>query len=415
MKKIFLLMPLALFACSSETATNSQEPTSEKEKCEVTLVEATNGSYAVSPELPADGKAAKGTTLAITAHPAPGYRLDAVYQTVLGGMWGQTHREWFVPEQEITIDTTSWIGAVFVPESLVDNLEVTRDVVYAQPGVKPLKYDVFAPKGAENLPGIIIIHGGGWSSNNEDIMRGLAWELTKGNQYVVFSIDYRWVNELDGDERPNSMHNLIEDVFGAIAHIQEHAANYGCDPSRLALTGDSAGGHLSAAGALLCPMIGDGGFGEVEGVYEYKPTYIPEGKSLEQLKTEITQAVQAVAPSYGPFDAADFKDFIRQKDQSYLDAVSPIRHVPNAKARSIPHYIVRGTADEIVPNKAVLPYVELLKAQGQVVEYVQVEGAGHAFFDWKPDAQTRQTFAEIGVPYAAQMKAFFDRVFYGAE
>ena len=35
---------------------------------------------------------------------------------------------------------------------------------------------VVAPKGGENLPMVVIIHGGGWSSNNEDVMRALAWE-----------------------------------------------------------------------------------------------------------------------------------------------------------------------------------------------------------------------------------------------
>ncbi|MDH5398250.1 MAG: alpha/beta hydrolase [Cyclobacteriaceae bacterium] len=123
----------------------------------------------------------------------------------------------------------------------------------------------------------MIIHGGGWSSNNEEIMRGLARELTKDNQYVVFSIDYRRVNDPEGDAKPNYMHNLIEDVFSAMIHIREHAAEYGLDPDRIAVTGDSAGGHLSEAAATLCTMIGDGGFGQLEGLYEYKPSYVPAG------------------------------------------------------------------------------------------------------------------------------------------
>jgi dienelactone hydrolase len=48
----------------------------------------------------------------------------------------------------------------------------------------------------------------------------------------------------------------------------------------------------------------------------------------------------------------------------------------------------------------------LVKA-GQRVEYIEVGGAGHAFFDWKPDAQTKATFEKFGVYHAAQMKAFF--------
>ncbi len=47
--------------------------------------------------------------------------------------------------------------------------------------------------------------------------------------------------------------------LGAIAHIQEHAAQYGGDASRLAVTGDSAGGHLSEAAEHYLPLIGNGG------------------------------------------------------------------------------------------------------------------------------------------------------------
>jgi dienelactone hydrolase len=57
-------------------------------------------------------------------------------------------------------------------------------------------------------------------------------------------------------------------------------------------------------------------------------------------------------------------------------------------------------------------YVDVLNAAGQPVKYIQVEGASHAFFDWKPDAVTRSTFAKYGVPYAAEMLKFFDSIFY---
>lgn len=70
-----------------------------------------------------------------------------------------------------------------------------QDIVYAQPGAKKLKYDVFTPDGANKLPCIVIIHGGGWATNTEDIMRGLARELIKGRKYVAISIDYRWIGK----------------------------------------------------------------------------------------------------------------------------------------------------------------------------------------------------------------------------
>lgn len=142
------------------------------------------------------------------------------------------------------------------------------------------------------------------------------------------------------------------------------------------------------------------------------PTYLPKGKSVEQVKSEITSAIKAVAPSYGASDASDFKGLLEQTDQVYLDAISPLKHVPNVSERALPHFMVRGTADPIVPHVMVQRYIDMLKTAGQPVQYIQVEGAGHAFFDWKPDAATRATFAKYGVKYAAEMQSFFDHIFY---
>jgi acetyl esterase len=178
------------------------------------------------------------------------------------------------------------------------------------------------------------------------------------------------------------------------------------------VTGDSAGGHLSEAAATLAPLIGDRGFGKQEGVYNYSPTYVPKGKSLADVRQSITNAIKAVAPSYGPSDAPEFKMFIEQTDKGYWDAVSPIKHVPNISERALPHFIVRGVMDPIITHEMIQRYVDVLTAAGQQSKYIQVEGAGHAFFDWKPDAVTRETFAKFGVKYAADMQTFFDSVFY---
>ncbi len=412
-KSIIKSVSLWLLVVAINFATiNITKADSSFEEFTITQVAAENGSYTITPKIPENGKIAAGTEITIKAKPAKGYSLDCIYYTVKGGMWGTTSYENFEPEMKVVVDKDMSIGATFVESSLVENIEVTQNVVYAKPGVKPLKYDVFSPKGAKNLPCIIIVHGGGWSSNNEDIMRGLARELLKGEQYVVFSIDYRWINTLDGDADPNSMDELISDVFGAIAHIQEHAAEYGGDPTRIAITGDSAGGHLSASAATLCPLIGDGGFGKKAGVYEYMPTYMPKGKTAKQVRDEICSAIQVAAPSYGVFDAAFMTNFVTQTDQGYLDAISPIKNIQNVKERAVPQLLLRGTEDMLIKDADNQAYVDVLKAAGQTAKYIQVEGVGHAFFDWKPDARTRGTFAKFGIPYAAEMKSFFDAVFY---
>ena len=101
-----------------------------------------------------------------------------------------------------------------------------------------------------------------------------------------------------------------------------------------------------------------------------------------------------------------------EQPEAALKAVAPLDNIPNIKDRAVPQYLLRGTADPLIQHGAVQAYADALKAAGQTVEYVQVEGAGHAFFDWKPDARTKETFAQYGVPYAGKMKSFFDSVFY---
>jgi acetyl esterase/lipase len=377
----------------------------------VTLEKPENGSIKVSPSIPAGGKVHKGTVITVMASPAAGYAFDGGYFYNNGGR-GRMYFESMDPVFQVTVDQNKAIGASFIEKEALAGFTVTQNVIFAQPGIKKLKYDVFSPKGAKNLPCIIIIHGGGWSSNTEDIMRGLARELVKGGKYVVFSIDYRWIGTRDGDKVPNTMANLIEDVYGAIAYIQEHAKEYGADPIKIAVTGDSSGGHLSAAAANMVNRIGDGGFGVKEGIFEFKPVYIPKNKSVQQVHSEITKAIKAAAPSYGVFGGDMLKRYASDNSEASLKAICPIENIPDVKERAVPQLLLRGTSDMLIKDEPVQAYTDALKTAGQTVEYMKVEGASHAFFDWKPDAQTKATFVKYGVPYAAKMKSFFDAVFY---
>jgi acetyl esterase/lipase len=379
----------------------------------VILDEIVNGSVMLDPALPADGKYKAGTVVTVTATPAAGYILDAGYYSVLG-RFGQMATGVTTSPFKVTIDQEKHIGASFIAKSEVDHVNVISDVVYAKPGVKTLKYDVYSPKGAKNLPIIVIIHGGGWSSNNEDIMRGMAREMTKNGKYVVISVDYRWAQKLDGDATNNTMANLIEDVYGAIAHIMEHAAEYGGDASRIALTGDSAGGHLSAFCADAPNKIGKGGFGKTPGVFEFMPSYIPKNKTVEQLRTEMMAAIKAAAPSYGVFGGNLLNHYSDdpKADSTWKNAIAPLNNIPDAKEREVPQYLTRGTNDMLIRDETVKVYVDALVKAGQRVEYVQVGGANHAFFDWKPDARTKATFYKYGVYYVHEMENFFNSIFY---
>jgi len=370
-----------------------------------------NGTIKVDPALPADGKYSAGTIVTVTAKPDEGYVLDAVYFSEKG-RWGQMYFESMNPVYKVTIDKEKHLGASFIEKAEVANINVTQDIIYAKPGVKPLKYDVYSPKGAKNLPCIIIIHGGGWTTNTEDIMRGLARELTKDGKFVVFSIDYRWAGKLDGDATNNTMADIVDDVFGAIAHIMEHAKDYGGDPTRIGVTGDSAGGHLSALAATMCNKIGSGGFGKTKGIFEFTPSYTPKNKTVEQIRTEMMASIKAAAPSYGVFGGGLLNPYSDDPsaDDTWKDAIAPLSNIPNASERAVAQYFLRGTLDPLIKDDAVKTYVDALVKAGQRVEYVQVGGASHAFFDWKPDSNTKATFAKFGVYYTAEMKTFFSSV-----
>lgn len=373
-----------------------------------------HGKVTVTPAVPADGVVKAGTVLDVKVEVTDeGWVFDSgYYLSMSGGMFYPTFKEVMTPEFQIKVEGDIMsIGASIMEAERLEGHRVIQDVVYAQPGVKPLKYDMFIPDGAKNLPCIVIIHGGGWSSNTEDIMRGLARELIKGGKYVVASIDYRWISTRDGDKTPNTMNQLIEDCFGAILHIQERAAEYGIDPTQIAVTGDSAGGHLSASVATMVERVGDGGFGVKPGVFEYLPTYMPKGMTAAQAKQNLL-AIKAAAPSYGVFDTGSLGRFVQGLGGEAQKAVAPDHNIPAVKDRAIPQYLVLGTLDRTVGREPMEKYVEHLHAAGQKAELIIIDGASHAFFDWKPDQRTKDTFAKYGVPYAADMMRFFDEVFY---
>ena len=405
MKKILLTVLAGMAVSAAAMAQDSFK---------VKVEQPEHGKVTVTPAIGADGTVKAGTVLNVKVEVTDeGWVFDSgYYLSMTPGMFYPTYKEVMTPEFQVTVNSDIWsLGGSVMEAWRLDGHKVINDVVYAQPGVKPLKYDVYIPDGAKNLPCVVIIHGGGWSSNNEDIMRGLARELIKGGKYVVASIDYRWIGQGDGDQTPNKMYQLIEDCFGAILHIQERAAQYGIDPTKIAVTGDSAGGHLSASMATLIERVGEGGFGVTPGVYEFKPTYLPEGMSVKEAQQSL-YAIQVAAPSYGVFDCGSLKFYVRSLPEKFRAAVAPMENIPSATVREVPQYLVLGTEDRTVSREQMEIYVEKLKNAGHKAELVIVENAAHAFFDWKPDQETKDIFAQYGVPYAADMLRFFDEVFY---
>lgn len=118
-----------------------------------------NGEIKINPPIPEDRKVRAGTVLKIKATPARGYTLDSGYywSDAKSGMYFETP----TPEFEVTIDKNKTVGASFIEQKGLKGFKVINNVVFAHPGVKALKYDLYSPNGAKNLPCIVIIHGGG--------------------------------------------------------------------------------------------------------------------------------------------------------------------------------------------------------------------------------------------------------------
>lgn len=366
----------------------------------VSVDKSLNGTINITPEIKHGRSYPADTIFTIKTEPDNGYVVDSVYYSVQG-RWFVDYKEFMQPEATVNLNSDMRLGASFIRSEDLEGFSVIQNIQYAKPGKKPLKYDIYTPYGADKLPLLIIIHGGGWSSNNEDIMRGMARTVAKTGKYVVASIDYRWIGHLDGDIIKNSITDLISDVYGALAHIMENSYKYGADPNVMVITGDSAGGHLSASVATMVERIGNG----VHGII---PTYLPENITLSGFKESLLTSIKAVAPSYGVFDRSMLGDYIADIPVERVADVCPIDNIPDKAVRSIPHFLVKGRQDLLIKDKDVQAYADSLTNKGQTVRYLQVEGAGHAFYDWKPDVKTQNTFTKYGIPYIDKMLNFFE-------
>lgn len=128
------------------------------------------------------------------------------------------------------------------PEGIIS----CKDIEYLEDGNPYHRLDVFYPEGeipAEGLPVVIDIHGGGWMYATKDLNEYYCKEIaSKG--YIVFSISYRLVPDVTVNEQ-------IQDCASALAWISENMSNYPANANTVMLTGDSAGGQLSAYCTVL--------------------------------------------------------------------------------------------------------------------------------------------------------------------
>jgi acetyl esterase len=106
---------------------------------------------------------------------------------------------------------------------------------------------LYVPMGAPAntaLPGLVYFHGGGWVIGDLDSHDGVCRHLANASGCRVVSVDYRMAPE-------HKFPAAFDDSAAATRFVFDHAAELGIDPARVAVGGDSAGGNLAAAVALL--------------------------------------------------------------------------------------------------------------------------------------------------------------------
>jgi acetyl esterase/lipase len=245
-------------------------------------------------------------------------------------------------------------------------VRVIRNLRYAEHGKRGL-LDLYLPRNrpVENAPVLIQVHGGGWHIGEKEQQGVPLMTQMAAAGWICIAINYRL------SPRAQWPDHLV-DVKAAIAWARENVASYGGDPSFIALTGGSAGGHLVALAALT----------------PNDPAYQP---GFEDADT----TVQACVPHYGVYDlagASGRKAALLMRDQflaprlfradpaaspEVFERASPYLQV-NADAP--PFLVIHGVNDTLVSVDQARDFVAALRGVSkQHVLYAELKGTQHAF------------------------------------
>ncbi len=110
-------------------------------------------------------------------------------------------------------------------------------------GAIPLR--IYTPAGhTDKRPVVVYYHGGGWVIGSRNSHDSLCRQICNEGDFIVVSVDYRMGPEAPFPAAPT-------DSFAAYKWALQNIENYGGDPEKIAVAGDSAGGNLSAVVTLM--------------------------------------------------------------------------------------------------------------------------------------------------------------------
>jgi len=266
--------------------------------------------------------------------------------------------------------------------------QTTTDISYG-PGGRSHLLDVWRrpdlPAG-KPAPVLIQVPGGGWSVNDK---RGQAYPL------MTRMVELGWICvSINYSRSPrNAWPAHIIDVKRAVAWVRENIADFGGDPGFIAITGGSAGGHLSSLAALTADDL-----------------------SLQPGFEDADTSLQAAAPFYGVYDLTDHGSMHKlmvpllerlvmqrrlEESRQLFEAASPTLRV---HAEAPPFFILHGENDAVVPRSQARGFETALRTAGAAtVAYAEIPNAHHAF----------DTIATLRCQLAAEAVAAFLGVVYG--
>lgn len=231
-----------------------------------------------------------------------------------------------------------------------------NDIEFARPGGVSLTLDAHTPEGKGPFPAIIIVHGGGWEAGTKRTYVTPWFEpLTKAG-FAWFTINYRLAPQ-------HQFPAQAEDVFTAIRWVKAHAKEYKVDTRRIALMGESAGGHLVAYAGVRADKET-----RVAAIVDF---YGPH--DLEKREKDRGEAGKNLRQLLGISD-------LSEPSLKKLRDASPVNYV----RKGLPPFLfIHGTKDAAVPYEQSPLMCEKLKQSGNRCEVYTVEGAPHGVGGWE--------------------------------
>lgn len=170
---------------------------------------------------------------------------------------------------------------------MVKGVSIIRDIAYGTH--QKQRMDIYAPKDANNAPLIVVLHGGGWNWGDKAdvqvyINKVNRW-VPKG--FVVASVDTRLMS--DGAD----VYSQIDDLAHAVAHIQQHAGEWGGDVDKLMLMGHSSAGTIVSVLAAKPAIV------TVLGGRKWLANFAIDSSSLDIARTMRLWAPDMFTYAYG--------------------------------------------------------------------------------------------------------------------